>query len=365
VSLDRDSLDRALAEWQARVDRVKANLGVLQDSPTFTLIQRGLVLTGRSKSEVMEPVRSAGELADYCVILESQVARAAELRASLRPFMPSDRMLQEIDHLLNGASVPIAAPQVPLAQRSLLDDPGQSQITLRQLVDIMTNAFVAARDAVTRYDSAMQRLKPALDAAQTQLAGIDARARELGLLADGRLAPVRAALAQARKQVLDDPLGASETFQQRVADQLQALSQQLSTLVRERDGVLGELARAQGRQRRAERNFPESATRGLREWLESIASTVSAGNYSAARIGLERWSQAATDAYGALEQHDEQLDLLKALRAKAQSLRSRGFAVPPDVDALSLEAENLLHREPPDFAAVHDLLQRYQQALRA
>src|SRR4051794_23550898 len=141
------------------------------------MIQHGLTLTGRSKAELYEPIHAAGELADYCVILEGQVARAAELRGTLRPVLPSENILREIDRLLNGPSVPLAPPQVPLAQRNLLDDPGQSQITLRQLVDVMTSAFAAARDAITRYDAVMQQVQPALDAAQSRLQALDARAQ--------------------------------------------------------------------------------------------------------------------------------------------------------------------------------------------
>jgi len=251
VSLDREQIDRALADWQSRVARVKSNLQVLTDSPTFCMVQQGLVLTGRSKVEVFDPIHAAGELADYCVILEGQVARATELRASLRAFLPSEDTLREIDRLLNGASVPLAAPQLPLAQRSLLDDPGQGQITLRQLVDIMTAAFTTARDAVTRYDAAIQRLKPALDTAEAQLRQLEERARELGVAADARLSPIWTAVTQARQHALDDPLGATDAFAQRVDGQLAALAQQMAALAQERDGALADLARARDRQRRA------------------------------------------------------------------------------------------------------------------
>jgi hypothetical protein len=365
VSLDRDQIDRALADWQTRAARVKSNLQVLEDSPTFSMVQRGLILTGRSKTDVVDPIRAAGELADYCVILEGQVARAVELRASLRAFLPSEDTLREIDRLLNGASVPLAAPQVPLAQRNLLDDPGQSQITLNQLVDVMTAAFTAARDAVTRYDAAIQRLKPALDAADTDLRELEARARELGVAADTRLAPVRAAVAQARQQVLDDPLGAADTFALRVDGQLAALGQQMAVLAQERDGALAELARAHDRQRRAERHFAPAQTNDLAMWLAAIDGAVAAGKYASARVGLQRWSEAATEAYGSREQRDEQLDLLRALRVKAQSLRARGVTLPPDVDALALQAEGLLRLQSPNVPAAQVLLEQYRRALAA
>lgn len=364
MSLDRDQIDRALADWQTRVTRVKANLQVLEDSPTYTLAQRGLLsFAGRSRVEVGEPLRSAADLADFCTILEAQVARAASLRASLRPVLPSEATLREIEDLLTGASVPISAPQVPLAQRTLLADTGQTRITLQQLVDRMTTAFVAARDAVTRYDAAIQALKPALDDAETRQHQLEARAAALGVAAQTRFGALGDAIRQVRERALDDPLGAADTFGRQVADVLEPMEQQVAALEREREQALVELARARDRQRRAERHFAPEQTRDLGEWLESIARTLGSGQFGAARVGLERWSADATGVYGTREQRDEQLDVLRALRAKAQSLRSRGLAVAPEADALALQAEDLLRQQPPAVDAARTLIGEYQRAL--
>jgi hypothetical protein len=361
VTPDREALDAALARWQQQVERVRANLQALQDSPTFSMIRQGMPLAGATQAQVGGPIQAAGELADQFALLDGQVARAAELRASLRPLLPADKTLREIDHLLNGASVPFAAPQVPLAQRNLLDDASQSHISLHQLVDIMTAAFAAARDAVSRYDDALARARPALDAAASQLAQLERRARQVGLAT--QLDATRAALAQARQHLLDDPIGAADSFEQRVRQELDGLDRRVCQLEQERAAALGELERAQARQRRAERHLDPAACAGLGSWLADIGAAAAAGRYSAARVGLQRWNSAADAAFGPLEQRLEQLDLLKALRAKCQRLRARGVAIAPEVDALALQAESALREAPPNLGQAAELVRQYQQAL--
>ena len=360
---DRDALDRALADWQQQVERVRANLRALQDSPTYSLVRQGLPLAGQTQALLAGPIQAAGELADQFALLDGQVARAAELRASLRPLLSNDKTLREIDRLLNGPSVPVAAPDIPLAQRNLLDDPSAPQITLQQLVATMQAAFAAARDAISQYDTALANVQPALEAADRHLAELTARARAVGLGAQPQLETTRAAVAQARQQLLDDPIGAAASFEQRIRAELERLDGQIGQLERDQTEVQSALARAQTRQRRAERHLEPAQVAGLGAWLGDIANAVAAGKFSAARIGLERWQAAAEPVFGPAEQRAEQLDLLKALRAKCQQLRARGITIASEVDMLALQAEAALHTQPPDLATATQLVQQYQQAL--
>jgi DNA repair exonuclease SbcCD ATPase subunit len=360
---DRDALDRALADWQQQVERVRANLQALQDSPTYSLVRQGLPLAGQSRALLAGPIQAAGELADQFALLDGQVARAAELRASLRPLLPNDKTLREIDRLLNGASVPVAGPDIPLAQRNLLDDPSQPQITLRQLVATMQAAFAAARDSISQYDTALARARPALEAADRQLAQLTARARTVGPGLQPQLEATHAAIALARQQLLDDPIGAAASFEQRIRTELERLDGQIRQLERDQAEAQAALARAQARQRRAERHLEPAQVAGLGAWLADIANAVAAGKFAAARVGLERWQAAAEPVFGPLERCTEQLDLLKALRAKCQQLRARGITIAPEVDALALQAEAALRAQPPDLATASQLVRQYQAAL--
>jgi chromosome segregation ATPase len=308
------------------------------------------------------------ELADQYEQLAGQVAKARLLRNSLGRFRHSAQTMDEIDQLLNRPCVPLPAAQVPLAQRNLLDDPlAQSHLTLQQLVDVMTQAFASARDAVTRYDHAMSTLKPTLDGADQQLSSLSSRAAALGVQAVATSEAIRAILRRMRRDALDDPLTVQASFSQALQSPLRSLREKLDSLERDRDSIHDDLARAQARQARAERTrgLDQARVSDLGTWLTSIARTMNDGQYAAARIGLQRWNTAAETPYATEERRQEQIDLLKALRAMAQRRRERGARIDPELDALALQADAALRATPTDVARAAALIAQYQRGVTA
>ena len=101
----------------------------------------------------------------------------------------------------------------------------------------------------------------------------------------------------------------------------------------------------------------------LGEWLKGIAATLEAGEYTAACIGLNRWTAAADPIYSAEEQRQEQLGLLKALRAMAQRRREKGANFDPGLDSIALEAESALRHRPTDLIRAKQLVERYQRGV--
>jgi hypothetical protein len=370
-----DEIDEQLKRWEAQVARVKTNLDLLQDAPAYVLISRGLKLSGRTSTEVVAPILAARDLADQYELLAGQVARARLLRDSLRRLLPANGLrflppnkdtLHQIDQILNQPCIPLPAAQIPLAERGLLDDPSiSSQLSLRQLVDAMTRAFAAARDGVTRYDQVMDQLTPELKNADDQLALLAQRAEALGQQAVAALEYSGKVLRNARQQALDDPLGAEVGFTQAAQRCLADLGRQLDAMEHERTSVADDLKRAQARQSRAERTrgLDPSQVADLGNWLEHLAGTVQAGQYSAAHIGLQRWNAAADSPYAAEEQRQEQLGLVGALRAMVQRRRERGAGIEPGLDALLMEAESALRQRPADLARAKRLVERCQRSL--
>jgi hypothetical protein len=363
-----EEVDRQLSFWESQVTRVKINLDLLQQAPSYVFISGGLKLTGRTQTEVVAPILAARDLADQYELLAGTVAKARLQRGTIRRFLTGTNAeaLREIDRLLGRPSIPLPAAQVPLAQRNLLDDPvSQSHLTLQQLVQIMTQAFASARDAVSRYDEVMATLQPALKAADAQLSSLSERAASLGPQAMATVAPMRSALQQARARALDDPLSASGDFNTLVQDRLRTLTRRLDDMERQISSVRDNLARAQARQSRAERTrgADSSQVAGLREWLDNIAQTVAAGEFGPAVIGLQRWNAAAAGPYAAEEQRQEQLGLLKALRAMAQARRDRGAAIDPTLDVVAMQAESALAENPVDLRRATALVQQYQQGV--
>ena len=373
--LKLDEVDQQLARWESQVARVKANLDLLQQTATYTFISGGLKLSGKTQQEIVQPIVAAHELADQYDMLAGQVAKARLLRDSMRRFLPANKLmppnmntLREIGRLLNEPCIPLPAAQVLLAQRSLLDDPtAKSQLSLRELVDIMIPTFAAARDAVTRYDEVMAGLIPVLKSADAQIVALAARASTLDAQAESEVERVRATFAETRRRALDDPLGVESDIEQVLQQPLRALDRRLTAIEQERAGIRDALSRAQMRQARASRTsaLDPAQAADLGEWLNSVARTLESGEYAAARVGLQRWTESADQAYGREEQRREQLDLLKALRAMAQRRREQGAVIDANLDTLGLEAEAALRLQPVDVERARQLVQRYQQGVTA
>jgi hypothetical protein len=370
-----DDIDHQLALWETRVARVKANLDLLQETPTYAFISGGLKLSGRTQQEIAAPIMAAHELADQYDLLAGQVARARLLRDSLRRFLPSNKLLppnrdtlREIERLLNEPCIPLPAAQVTLAERTLLDDPtAKSQLSLAQMLEIMAPAFAAARDAVARFDAVMAELTPVSQSLDAQLQALTARASVLGASAEVQLESVKALVADARRQALDDPLGVESALEVSVREPLRRLDEQLTAIEHDRASMRDELVRARGRQARAERSRVLDPTQiaELGDWLASIGRTLDKGEFKSARVGLQRWTISADSMYGGEEQRREQLDLLRALRAMAQRRREQGVVIDAELDAVALEAEAVLRNRPVNLTRASQLVEQYQRGVTA
>ena len=164
-------VDQQLAQWEEQVARVKANLDLLEQTPSYVFIARGLKLTGRTQREIVEPILAARELTDQYEMLAGQVARARLLRDSLRRFLPSSKFCRPTRTPCAKSIALLNQPCVPLpggrrspwhsAIFSTIRPPRVSSVSGSSSM-LMVPAFAAARDAVTRYDQVMAELTPAL-----------------------------------------------------------------------------------------------------------------------------------------------------------------------------------------------------------
>jgi hypothetical protein len=213
----------------------------------------------------------------------------------------------------------------------------------------------------------MATLTPVLKSADAQIAVLAARASALDVQAESEVERVRAIFAETRRRALDDPIGIESNLDHVLQEPLRALERRLAAIEQERAGIREELARAQMRQARSTRRSAHDPAQvvDLGDWLSSIAHTLESGEYAAARVGLQRWSESADQVYGAEEQRREQLDLLKALRAMAQRRREQGAVVDANLDTVGLEAEAALRHQPVDLARASQLVQQYQQGVTA
>jgi hypothetical protein len=115
---------------------------------------------------------------------------------------------------------------------------------------------------------------------------------------------------------------------------------------------------------------------GLRPWLATLQDAMNKGNWSAARVGLNRWLAAAS-AYkisverartanrACLETRDELAGVLRARGAQAADLARRGLYLAPEAEAAARRAKTLLKEVPCRLAEAEVSIQAFDAAVSA
>ncbi len=242
-----DDIDRSLAAWQARLQRIDDNLVALETNPSCMLLERAgeSGLEGATQARVVPALAAMRELFAQRTLLDDVLNRAAELRKSLNRVWPGDS-LQEIERLLLGPSIALPPVETPMARRGLLDAAETtSTISPDQLLGAMVASFEQARDAVAAgrrgVGPAHPRSRARATAEADRLQQVASRAGTGRLRA---LAAIRAQLEAVRAQIARDPLGAAGALATDVAGRLQQLGGQLAALQTRQHQALSDLDRA-------------------------------------------------------------------------------------------------------------------------
>jgi len=399
-----DEIDRALADWKARRQRIDDNLMALETDPACMLLEQASAagttvgLDGITRDRVVPALAAMRELFAQRTLLDGVIEKATSLRAGINRLWPGDGP-KEIDRLLHGASIALPPVETPLARRGLLDAAETTTaISPDQLLAAMTAAFDAARDAVASVSQAWDRLTPAITATEADAAKLADLAADLGDDATAELASVRAEIDAVRTRVARDPLGASDALTRDVAARITALSARLESLATTRATVEADrqraarlladirsthaaavdaAARASAEITGGPRAEPVAEDRiaGLAEWFATLDATVTARRWEAASVGLDRWTAAATPllaedtaardaALGGLAHRDELVGRLAARRQQAKTLAARGHALPASIDSLAEQAAAALAARPCAIDECDRLVAQFERALR-
>jgi hypothetical protein len=397
--MNLEDVDRALADWQARLRRIDDNLVSLETSPTCTLLEQAGEdgLDGETRTKVLPALLAMRELFSQRSLLDDVLARAAEIRKGTNRLFPGDA-LKELEKLLKGPSIALPPVETPMARRGLLDAAETTtSISADQLLAAMVASFEQARDAVAAVDDAWTRLTSEVDRATADVRQLRQLATALGR--GGPFDALESRLASVRTRIARDPLGASGAVQHDVEEPLAHLRAELTALDTKRRQVLADLERARsalaslraglGRAGDAAARCrtsvildaplpaPIDAGRidGLADWLSTLDATLGSGNWSAVGVGLGRWIGAADQvqadldavekaATGPLAQRDELAGRLSARRQQARTLAARGVAVDPTLEGVADQAERLLRTPPVPLAELARLVGEYDAKLR-
>lgn len=206
MAMTIEEVDRALADWQARLQHIDQNLVDLEEEPVHRRLQSARDrLEGATRDRVVPALAAMDELFGQRSLLVDVLDRATSLRASVNRRRPGQALV-EIESLLRGPSIALPTVETPLARRSLLDAAETtSSISLDQLLGAMVASFEQARDVVAAVAEAWRRLEPECDRAfgeadRTQSLA-DSLGRNVGEETGSTLTAVRAQLDAVRIRI--------------------------------------------------------------------------------------------------------------------------------------------------------------------
>jgi len=398
-----EEIDRALADWKARLHRIDDNLMALETDSAYTLLEaQGDALEGVTRDRVVPALSAMRELFGQRGLLDDVLEKATGLRTGLNRMFPGDR-LREIDHLLRGPSIALPPVETPLARRGLLDaSETTTAITPDQLLGAMMSSFQEARDVVSAVDEAWARLTPESDRARSDVARLAAVAAALGEDTTRQLTAISAQLDAVTARISRDPLGANRALTDDVNARLTTLELELRSLQDRRDQVRADVgrahtlladlhsahigacsahARSQGQVKTAAGGplpcpLDEARIDGLAQWLTTLDATMSEGHWTAAGIGIARWLAAGDQALGEeraiewanAEPLDRRNDLrgrLGARRQQARAMTARGASFDLQAEEIADRAEAMLDTVPTPVDEAQHLVTDYELRLRA
>jgi len=395
-----DEVDRALADWQARLRLIDDNLVSLETSPVCMLLEQAkdTGLDGTTRARVVPALDAMRELFSQRSLLDDTLARAADLRKGLNRLFPGDA-LKEIERVLRGPSIALPPVATPMARRGLLDAAETTtSISADQLLAAMVHSFEQARDAVAAVDEAWTRLTPQADQAAAEATRLEAQAKSLGQNATAPLSAVRAQLDATRSRIARDPLGATDDLATGVLARLDQLGKELAALGARHRQVCTDLERAHALLddiRATHHDAGEARSRcvaetdaaaaplidqgridGLAQWLSTLDDTMTAGRWAAAGVGVTRWLTAGQELQHEeeallhscrepLDRRDELAGRLSARRQQAIVLQSRGRAPDAALDELAARAQGLLDQRPVPLDAAAAAVSAYEARLRS
>ncbi|MEW2358437.1 hypothetical protein [Spirillospora sp. NPDC029432] len=386
--MNRDEVDRALAELRDEKERIGAALLELEAHHGYRLLE-GAAVTGETAARQAALLAGMSGLWTLFDLYGRTLGAAEELRA--RHARPGAAQLAELTRLLSGPSVELPAEEVPLERRTLLAATGGERVTLRDVVARMTPMYEEAARTVAAVDTVWSALLARLDEVEADL-------RAAGELAGGLGAPepdyerLRENVRSLAAAVRSDPLAVGTGGLDAAARELAGLRERLAEAARFRAGfeermrkvrdAIGLVRDTEDEIRRARERVLEKIASPALPAPTALAATLD--DRLAALYGLRdrrRWGElaeraaeldrAARDALqrargdlalvtGLLDRREELRGRLRAYKAKAGRL---GLAEDAGLGRMYEEAREVLWTSPCDLRKATVMLSGYQQAI--
>lgn len=400
-----DELDKLLQEVQKKREVATQNILDLRDNDTFKsldLKQRKKALTGSTEQLVAAAFGAMDEMWSVFPLLTDVLDRAKDLRSKLPRFGNADE-IEVIVKLLTGPSIKITV-QTPFSERDLFTS-GEStnDMTPNRVFELMSAAYIKARDMVTKVEKAQDEFLPKLASVVRETDALRKLATSLGESGLTELAAVDAKVDELKKFTASDPLAVQAGFEHEVEPLLGPVRAKLKSVEGHRQAVERDFATAKSvlsqlesthtkakeavteRELKVAVDDPETlakpfddsvidgdaASMALRPWLTRLEHTFTT-NWKAASVGIANWlgqarqrleasEKAVTDNTKPLEERRELRGLLEAYKVKAASL---GLGEDQELAKIAREAHALLFSRPTPLTKARDLVRQYQRGLK-
>lgn len=405
-----EAVDALLAAWEARLRRMDENLIALEGDDTYQALAgvagKRAALLGVTKERVLPALDAVTDLFQQRAQLAEVVGRARAARASISAltFWDRDEKLALVVRLLRAPSIDLGVRALPLAERSLLDEPEQEirrepEVVLAEMV----RTFERARDVLLAAAQARRDLDLALAAIQREIQALRALSRGLGGAAAAEIDAADRALAALAERAQQDPLGCAASpaapaipelaaIRSRLEgeglavarvtaalDQARAILRSLGEIHPRAEAALLAASSAIAVEDAADHlgaTLDEAQLAGLDGWLAKLAATAEARRFTSAEVGLARFHATAAGylaseqsaiarAEAAIGARDELRGRLAARRAQAAALATRAGVDPAPLDEKARAADRLLRAEPLPLTRARRIVEDYEAAVLA
>lgn len=391
-------IDQLIAHWKNKVNIAGQNLLDLQELPTYQRLCGSfgyptIKLTGITATRVTPALEAMNDLFQHFDLLVQTVDKAIKLRQQLPRFLGTQKV-NEITQILTGASIELPVLQTPLAQRKLLSGVETNKIAPAELLQVMENAYLLARDVVTAVDDAWTNLDVILADAEVEIRSLQNLAASLNQAASSELIQAEKAIACLRRSIEEDPLGTTEVMQQiqlllkgikATLEQALLIRNQIRDKFATAHNLLQQLKEIHLKSVAAFAECPEKVLdhsillpplkdeqiEALRQWLHKLETKLAEGLVNPIMVGLDNWTFKAREYIASEEQayavNNAPLQTRRELRGRLDALQAKALARRLIEDStlteIALQAKQLLYTRPTPLNQAAELVCQYEKRL--
>lgn len=393
-------IDQLLIDWKNKIQVVSQNLFDLQELPTYQRLCGSpgfpkVHLIGITALRVTPALEAMNDLFQYFDLLVQTVDQASRLRQQLPRFLPTEQKIAEIKQLLTGASIHLSVMQTPLAERELLSATQQpNAIAPGQLLQVMTQTFSLARDAVLAVDAAWANLEFILKDAELQILLGQNLTESLNQGFCSELVQAREVIASVQGRIEQDPLGVSaeidgqikpllaqvklvlEQAQKRQAqlqEKLAIAHDLLKQLIKLHSQSVAAFAESQEKVLYLTQHtpLPQEQIDALSQWLTRLENKLEEGLVNPILLGLDNWISIAREYIAGEQQaytaNSTLLQTRRELRGRLDALKAKALArgLIEDITLVNLaqQAKQLLYIRPTPLEKASELVSQYEKRL--